>query len=356
MARLGAQGRTRFHMRHRPFAFDGRELHGAFAGIKGDAKFHRFALLPSRHYGGAFVCWHCFAHRSRPDLVYTDISPGAGWRLTLESHAAWEATTRRSGMFYSTLRSIPGFHKSLVHDDLMHVLFLGVARDFTASLLARQVDRQCFGALTRQNALLLAFCEFESWTRSHGYRPWLEELTQDNMKWHLREYPALPGKAADVKWMVAYLGAKAPGWFNAPGASQWDKIAAGAAWALASAVAVLDHADMWLSPDEARAAATYGLLFMQCYMGLAAQALAEGACLWKVRPKLHAFHHVLLSLESGTTRLNPRFVQNFVDEDFIGRMATIWRAPHSHTVALRTLERYVGELQANLVAAGDVAS
>lgn len=351
--RLGAEGRKRYVKRHQHFAFQGRVFRCAFAGVKGDGKFHRFTFLPTRHYGAAFVCWHCFAHRRLEPLVYTDVSLTAGWRATCESHAQWEATRRRRGLFRSAILDIPGFHKTLVHDDLMHVLYLGVAQDVCASILASLVDRGRFGTLDRETGLLFAHAEFVAFSKSHGYDPWLDKLTPVTMKWSAREFPELPGKAADAKWMVAFLAAKLRA---LPAQSSWDTVAACAVCSLANAVAVFDHAGMWLSPEEMRAAAAHGQVFMECYMALARDAFANRACLFKVRPKLHVLHHVFLSLEGGVTRANPRFTQNFTDEDFIGQIATLTRVTHQRTVAARTLERYLGHLQASLVAAGIVVA
>ena len=67
---------------------------------------------------------------------------------------------------------------------------------------------------------------------------------------------------------------------------------------------------------------------------LAAEALAENKKRFKLLPKCHALTHYY------DTRLNPRRVTCYQDEDMVGRMKKIYIQTHSKTAPRAALLRY----------------
>ena len=67
---------------------------------------------------------------------------------------------------------------------------------------------------------------------------------------------------------------------------------------------------------------------------LAAEALASNKKLYKLVPKFHALTHYY------DTRLNPRRVTCYQDEDMVGRMKKIYVNTHGKTAPTRSLQRY----------------
>ena len=67
---------------------------------------------------------------------------------------------------------------------------------------------------------------------------------------------------------------------------------------------------------------------------LAAEALASNKKLYKMVPKFHALTHYY------DTRLNPRRVTCYQDEDMVGRMKKIYVQTHGKTAPKRSLQRY----------------
>ena len=79
-------------------------------------------------------------------------------------------------------------------------------------------------------------------------------------------------------------------------------------------------------------------LFFDSYQALARQAIENRSCTYKVRPKLHYLAH--LRRHVLATRLNPRKLSCFLDEDFVGRIAAITRKCPRRGASRRVLQRF----------------
>ena len=60
---------------------------------------------------------------------------------------------------------------------------------------------------------------------------------------------------------------------------------------------------------------------------------------WRMRPKMHAFHECLTTF--SRSRLNPMYMQCWMEEDLMGVVAKISRKTHGLTTARSTLQRYI---------------
>jgi len=160
-----SRGRIRNQMQNARFAHDGAFWHAAFVGLKGDQKFMKACFLPARHFSTNKCCFHCWASKTNLGLAYSNTSPSALWRLTFETHAAWEQHSFRRNAYRNPLLRLPGMHKSLILDDPLHYLWLGVAQDLCGTLIQLLVEGGMFVTLTD------AFDAFEAFSMRHGYRP-----------------------------------------------------------------------------------------------------------------------------------------------------------------------------------------
>ena len=70
------------------------------------------------------------------------------------------------------------------------------------------------------------------------------------------------------------------------------------------------------------------------YNALAVEASANKKTLWKLLPKFHAVTHYY------DTRINPRRVSCYQDEDMVGKVKQIYCACHGITAPFRGLQRY----------------
>ena len=320
-----------------------------FAGIKGDAKFFQETFLFSRSYNMNFICDECWASGVEPTLLYTNMRPDAAWRLTRERHEDYLRNTRAADR--SALCMLPGYHRDLHCRDLLHCMYLGVGQDLTASVVVELIQRGHLetmpdfleliqhGPFVARPELGLRYVSvrFQKWCRDHNVKPSITELTRRNIHWSTS--PELPGKGSDCKLFIMFLNSLLTDLEAAP--ESWLAQVSTCVWALAHALWTLDMAGWMLTEEEANEFVDCGNLFLACYVHLAGDAVRQGMRTFKVRPKLHSFHHIVLRIETRQSLQNPRFHQNFMDEDFVGRMCKLARSTHQRTVAARSLQRWL---------------
>ena len=123
-------------------------------------------------------------------------------------------------------------------------------------------------------------------------------------------------------------------------------------WALMQFNWILEQSGLFFDDATAMRAYHHGLLYCQLHVLAAFDALQECRPRWKVRPRLHSLVcEVLCKLGNGS-RLNPKFLACWSDEDYIGQSCAIGksRCIHPSTLGLRLLQRLVLVLNAELAA------
>jgi hypothetical protein len=105
-----------------------------YAGWKGDLKARKNEHNFSRAWDSTFMCTDCAAcqpFKEGPEcLYYTHVGPEAQWRRTTIDHECYMATDGSSPW-----RFVRGWHLKTVFRDIAHIMWLGVCRDLTGSLL-----------------------------------------------------------------------------------------------------------------------------------------------------------------------------------------------------------------------------
>jgi hypothetical protein len=90
----------------------------------------------------------------------------------------------------------------------------------------------------------------------------------------------------------------------------------------------------------------FGRTFLQCYHELAALSIDEKTWLWKLRPKFHYTDHTFRRLL--VSRLNPRRLSCFIEEDLMGVLKRIGRNCHglsaSRQMLLRCSIKWMGRI------------
>jgi hypothetical protein len=88
----------------------------------------------------------------------------------------------------------------------------------------------------------------------------------------------------------------------------------------------------------------FGRTFLQCYHELSAVSVNERTWLWKLRPKFHYSDHTFRRLL--VSRLNPRRLSCFIEEDLMGVLKRIGKSCHglsaSRQMLLRCFIKWVG--------------
>lgn len=111
------------------------------------------------------------------------------------------------------------------------------------------------------------------------------------------------------------------------------------AWAITKYGVYLDRCNMFLTAENAEQACKFATLFLHLYLWLAGRAIQERRPLYKMRPKYHSFSCELVN-RSKTNRINPKYVGCAMEEDYIGKIASVCKgATHPLTLGKRVLQR-----------------
>ncbi len=113
-----------------------------------------------------------------------------------------------------------------------------------------------------------------------------------------------------------------------------------AAWAISTVVALMDSEGLIMSEQAATRCCFLGKTFLQCYVWLAHNAATLAKPRFRLRPKLHVFHHEMDRVSRW--RLNPKTTACFSDEDFVGRMCNIAQSVGHQGILKSFVSRYVG--------------
>ena len=328
-------GTPRFDMRGQPVAGTWRF---AFAGWKGDLKARAETHMHARNYQATFICDQCCATQAFPKAprvtLYTDFSAAALWRETILDAEAYVQTCT------SPWATISGFRPELLHWDLMHIVYIGFARDVIGSMLGEFVLQGLLPAAPTETASLrLWWGGFRDWCKQNRIACPPGELTLSCVGWGKAKnvYPELLTrfKACSVKILVSYLAVYAE---RVCTGDRHSRVRTTCAWALADYCHTLDGASLVLRPREAERARHAGELFLTCFQYLSAEALDLKVRLWRIKPKTHYFAHVLDNLDDLP---NPRHVECFTDESYLGCIKKLGQKCHAKSVSLRLLQRMI---------------
>ena len=120
-------------------------------------------------------------------------------------------------------------------------------------------------------------------------------------------------------------------------ASEYQKQRGCLAYSWLGYVNTCDNADLLFTDDEAEAAQTHGIFFLQWYQHLAYTAWQRGKTAWRLRPKLHYFAECVL--EISDTKENPAKHALWGSEDLVGQAKKVGRHCHKRTASNRVAQR-----------------
>lgn len=111
------------------------------------------------------------------------------------------------------------------------------------------------------------------------------------------------------------------------------------AWAITKYGVYLDRCNMFLTEQNAEQAGKFATLFLHLYLWLAGRAIQQRRPLYKMRPKYHSFACEIVN-RSKTNRMNPKYVGCAMEEDYIGKIASVCKgATHPLSLGKRVLQR-----------------
>ena len=281
--------------------------------------------MPSYNDGDE-VCGFCLANRS--STPFTDLSAFARWRSTC-------SLTREQffNRFTHPLHPIPRSEfatRSFFRPDLMHTNDNnGVINIVAASVINLVLESRnpavpaALGSTiaTRLQALNDKMASFQRDTNCPSRMPpiTLQSLTLGDRG---TSFSCLHGtlvKAANTRHLLPWIHDVAQAYLS--GTNPLEKSAKKAVESLNEAVNLLYEADRFFTAEECDKFEKLVLRFGRHFQAAAFRSRESGGFHFQVTYKCHALQHIALYARL----INPRFIQNYLEEGLIGKVAQVLR-------------------------------
>lgn len=220
---------------------------------------------------------------------------------------------------------------------LAHRRGLGLAQFINANVLfeyARHYKDQHGGTI--DDALSRLYRSYRGWCSFHFVQDTLPEFTQDSL--HVRDQLRVGGKAAANRSAVGFSYRLAEQLSNI---DQKGAVRFGAVWGLKRFYDLIYQLPMFLTDEQCASITEAMSVCLLSYHWLALKAMEDNRHnAWRIRPKWHMALH-LCELFATPARTNPRAMQCYRSESFMGLLRRLVASGHKRTLPQRALERYL---------------
>ena len=313
-----------------------------FTGLKGDGKARVEANSFKNNYSSIHMCDFCCATAPFPtvlrdaglrQLLFTNFDLDAQWRSTMLDHEQYMLLDGSSPWAI-----VPGWRKELVLLDWMHIGPLGFFRDLAGSVCAEFIERRELGNVDDDEALKGLWLQFRQWCHENHIRPPTGTLSKaliGRTKRNMYAELSTTFKASVVKVFMVFLSQKVVALAH----DVHTRLRATCCWSLSEIIRIWDTASQFLTVEDCQRLERVGNIFFLAYAALAHEAATAKLSLYKCRPKLHYFWHLLV--EAINTKFNPRHFSCYMEETFMGRMKRLASKCSGRSVLTTSLQRYV---------------
>ncbi|CAE7654600.1 unnamed protein product [Symbiodinium microadriaticum] len=225
----------------------------------------------------------------------------------------------------------------------MHLVHLAVVPDVLCSLLLDLSD----GAARREDELNNLYNSYHSWCEEAGVPDRASKRLFSSATLHpgSRDYVAISQKllsAHAARYAVFWMAQLMTTLLGQNRGSEFFAIRAGVVIALARIESICLQSGRFLSDQATLDVRTAYLVYRSGHNRLCEAALSANLCRWQLRPKGHYIEHMIYD----TVPLNPRFLHNYLSEDFIRRIKLMAVKAHPAHLSGHVLFKYA--LQATL--------
>lgn len=231
---------------------------------------------------------------------------------------------------------------ALFHYDVFHTFHLGCGKAVVASVLVLLAEQR---PETNIDARMSAVSDdYLRWCKNNRKRAYISKLTKEALNYTSTNcFPNAGWHKGDLTTtMMEYLEDRfrKENWSD-----QLLRLSGEAVCAANECLRTLYRGELWLEPCVAKQASELGLKFLRRYGACARAAVQNARTLFVLQPKLHAWHHLMLSLLYGSQRgptLNVLAFATQPSEDFLGRPSRLSRrVTASDKCSDRVIDRYL---------------
>lgn len=232
-----------------------------------------------------------------------------------------------------------GWSKSRNKFDLLHVCYLGFGRDLIGSMLVI-TSKLWYPRASLERGLAELFVNFRTWCRTRRISCTMKVFSLSTVGMQSsgeRVFPVLSSriKAAKVRTMIKWMVQVARESRHLDGTASENR------YIMMSELGKFIHlcGTDGIFMVHAEAAVKNGRAFLLAYQAEVERNHKLNKLLFKVRPKLHYFSHLIDFLSE--TRENPASQDTFLYESFCGKVKRIVAKTHRDTSGVRGPQRYL---------------
>ena len=329
---------------------DGALYRGLFAEFRGDWKYLKEAFCLADSYCSAdFICHKCNARKLgiKQSMWYSNFCRNAEHRNTMVSNSEFINRYR----WVSPLVLIVGFHITRIVYDKMHCMDLGVLQLLLPScmhmLLARPSPR--YPELDIDARYGHAYKNYRFWSKGpyRDKQPTIVKKKFGSKSWgastekyaKIGQLVAKASAIRNLQYWVEYelkldLAAGTPAAAMTADQLRLKTLQRNCIHGFCEADRICRRAGRYFTAEQHAEFCGWLEVGLRSANELAAVALMKKWKLYKLIPKFHALTHYY------DTRLNPRRVTCYQDEDMVGRMKKIYVRCHGKTAPRASLQRY----------------
>ena len=233
----------------------------------------------------------------------------------------------------SPLLLIPGFHVTRICFDVLHCLELGIYQVAVPSFMKEMSEsNRIWPGTTLAERFRHAFRSYTVWRKTNMVKAYQSKPFRVQA-WRKGKYPQitqLTMKGAALRSMVYWVSKVA----GSAVCDDHSELVAYMFKCFVDADRICRKAGRHFTRKEHALFCFYLEKALVSYNALAQEAAAQGKRTWKLLPKHHAVTHYF------DTKINPRRISCYQDEDMVGRVKKIYVACHGSSAPQRSLQRY----------------
>ena len=330
----------------------GPVVRAALVGIKGDFEFHLEVGEFSRSYRNVGsknelpFCPECLA--GTPGIPGFEFHSQPKWLASCYSSNPWSTPPLLSQIPFGKTQQA-----ALYRRDAFHTIKFGFLKDVAAGVIVWLAELQFFDApgdsVSLESRLERAFSRFKMWQLAASKTCSLRKFSKANLhKETAKHYAFLGGKGSDSVVCCMFLEVYLK--LCIQETREHKELLEAMLETIQGALTymgIYSSHPLFLPKCCAQLLLISGKRLLHGYGYLASKCMSQNRCLFKLRPKVHYFHHFLVDLErellkGKPTLLNYAAIFNCeANEDWIGRISRISRRVSPRLPTQRTIERYL---------------
>ena len=266
-----------------------------------------------RHFNSTMPCFWCRCSTG-PNVPWTDFSPDAAWRLTVEEPGP--AGPVMPPPSDHELWMVPGLSIFSVGWDILHGCDVGPCLHVLGNCLEDLMELKGLGR--NEDARLAAIWEAaQEIYKDQGIQNRLAHLDTNSFRHGSGEFPRLRAKGNEARHFLPVVEALLARFDG--GSSPYHRVRARMIASLLNFYNIVETPRLLLSQEEAHNGKMHIMQFLKDYSWLSSHSMHQGKVRWQLTIKFHYLAHAADLLKW----YNPKFSSTYPGESYVGKIAKV---------------------------------